>query len=316
MIERTIGVVGSDREIALITGASSGLGIEFARQLAARGCDLVLTARREQLMAALALELEARHGIQVIVEALDLATPGAAGELKRRLDQRGVEPSALINNAGFGLFGPFIEQEEAKLRDMLQLDVLALTELTHVFGRAMAARGRGRILLVASVAAYQPTPLYAGYGAAKAYVLSLGESLGVELAPRVSVSVLSPGLMDTGFLGVSGQTPSRAMTRNMVLPADAAKLGLETMFAGRSSAVTGRANRIAFVPQSPHNPSLPSADDPQDSAIAPLRRPRGVPGGSPRRPRTGSRRRGWRKAPATASHSRVRGRRKSASTRR
>lgn len=236
----------SSGEIALITGASSGLGIEFATQLASQGHDLVLTARREREMSDLARELEARHGVQVVIEPLDLSAPDAAADLKQRLDQRRIEPSLLINNAGFGLFGPFIEQDGLKLRDMLQLDVVALTELTHAFGRAMAARGRGRILLVASVAAYQPTPLYAAYGAAKAYVLSLGESLGVELAPAVTVTVLSPGLMDTGFLEVSGQTPSKAMLRNMVTPADAARLGLDAMFAGRSSAVTGGANRAAL----------------------------------------------------------------------
>ncbi len=127
---------------------------------------------------------------------------------------------------------------------MLQLNIVSLTELSHVFGRRMAARDGGHILLVASLAAYQPDPLLAAYGASKAYVLSLGEALNVELAPKVGVTVLSPGLMDTGFNAVSGfQTPS-SLKRTQLLPATVARIGLEAMFAGRSSVVAGRLNKV------------------------------------------------------------------------
>ena len=130
---------------------------------------------------------------------------------------------------------------------MLQLDIVALTELTHVFGRRMADRGRGRILLVASLAAYQPAPLLAAYGAAKAYVLSLGEALHVELAPRVGVTVLSPGLMDTEFNDVSGYTMKPSMRRTLLPTGRVAEIGLDALFRGRSSVIAGRLNRaMAF----------------------------------------------------------------------
>uniref|UniRef100_B0T3R2 Short-chain dehydrogenase/reductase SDR n=1 Tax=Caulobacter sp. (strain K31) TaxID=366602 RepID=B0T3R2_CAUSK len=230
---------------ALVTGASSGLGAEFARQLAARGYGLVLTARRKEPMQQLAEALGQEHRVDVLVEPLDLGVPGASVALQARLAARGVQIDVLINNAGFGLFGRFAAQDPDRLRQMLQVDILAMTELTHVFAQTMSHRGRGHILLVASMAAYQPTPLYAAYGAAKAYVLSLGEALHVELGPTVGVTVLSPGLMDTGFLDVAGQAPSAAMKRNMIEPTDAVKLGLDALFAGKSSIITGAVNRLA-----------------------------------------------------------------------
>lgn len=139
-----------------------------------------------------------------MVKAVDLAEPDSAAALQLRLDNREIEPSILVNNAGFGLSSAFLDQDPQRLRAMLQLDIVTLTELTQVFGKRMAGRGRGHILLVASLAACQPTPLLAAYGAAKAFVLSFGEALHAELAPKVSVTVLSPGLMDTGFFEVSG----------------------------------------------------------------------------------------------------------------
>lgn len=233
---------------ALVTGASGGLGAEFARQLAARGYDLVLTARREEPMRSLADELERLHGSKSLVEPLDLAAPGAAAELHYRLQSQGVAPEFLIANAAFGLFGRFIEQEEVRLAQMLQVDVVATTELAHRFGRDMAARGRGGILLVASVAAFQPTPLYAAYGAAKSYILSLGHALHVELGPSVGVTVLAPGLMDTGFLGVSGQAATPAMRRTMTDPVDVVRGGIDALLLGRASIVVGRLNRVgAFL---------------------------------------------------------------------
>ena len=127
---------------------------------------------------------------------------------------------------------------------MLQLDIVALTELTQVFGRRMAQAGGGHILLVASLAAYQPTPRLAAYGAAKAYVLALGEALHVEMAPKVGVTVLSPGLMDTGFNAVSGFSPNPAARRLTLSPARVARIGLDALFAGRPSVVAGGMNRV------------------------------------------------------------------------
>ena len=229
---------------ALVTGASSGLGVELAKALAARRINLALTARTEPPMRQLADDIRREHGVEVVVEPLDLSMPGSADALRQRLDQRGIEPDILINNAGFGLNSEFVDHDPERLRAMLQLNVVSLTELSHVFGRRMAAQGRGRILMVASMAAYQPDPLLAAYGASKAYVLSLGEALHVELAPKVGVTVLSPGLMDTGFNTVSGfQTPP-SLKRTELLPATVARIGLDAMFAGKPSVVAGRLNKV------------------------------------------------------------------------
>lgn len=229
---------------ALVTGASSGLGIELARALAARTINLVLTARREAPMRELAADLASRYGVEVAVEPADLGKPGSAAALQTRMDERGIAPDILINNAGFGLSGPFLEHDPERLQAMLQLDIVSLTELTYLLGQRMLARGDGRILLVASLASYQPSPHLASYAAAKAYVLSLGEALNVELAPKVGVTVLSPGLMDTGFNEVSGfRTPS-SVKSTMLLPAEVAAIGLDALFAGKPSVIAGRLNRM------------------------------------------------------------------------
>ena len=174
----------------------------------------------------------------------DLSAAGSAATLAARLDAGGIAPDILVNNAGFGLSGAFIDNDPERLRAMLQLNVVSLTELSHLFGRRMAAWGRGHILMVASLAAYQPDPLLAAYGGTKAYVLSLGEALHVELAPRVGVTVLSPGLMDTGFNAVSGFEAPASLDRTKLSPAEVARIGLEAMFAHRPSVVAGRLNRI------------------------------------------------------------------------
>ena len=235
---------GPNAPWALVTGASSGLGVELARALAARGNNLVLTARSEAPMQDLATQLKQRHDVEVVVEPADLGAPGSASRLQQRLDGRGIAPDVLINNAGFGLSGAFVEQELDRLRTMLQLDIVSLTELTHVFGRQMAARGSGRILMIASMASYSPCPGLSAYAAAKAYVLSLGEALNVELGPKVGVTVLSPGLMDTGFNGVSGFRPTAATRSTVLPPVEVARIGLDALYAGRPSVIAGRLNRL------------------------------------------------------------------------
>lgn len=130
---------------------------------------------------------------------------------------------------------------------MLQLDVVSFTELTLLIGREMAARGSGRILLVGSLGGYAPTPLMGAYAAAKAYVLSLGEALHVELAPKVGVTVLSPGMMDTGFSAVSGIGIPDGMRRTVLPPGKVAQIGLDALFAGKSSVIAGRLNKASLV---------------------------------------------------------------------
>jgi uncharacterized protein len=231
-------------EWALVTGASGGLGAELAYGLAARGYRLVITARNASALDAVADKIRRNHNVEVAVEALDLSVAGSATVLRDRLDQRGIDPEIVVNNAGFGISGKFVDHDAERLRELLQLNIVSLTELSHVYGRRMAARGRGRILLVASMAAYQPDPLLAAYGASKAYVLSLGEALNVELGAKVSVTVLSPGLMDTRFNAASGYETPEAM-RSMVLPtARVAELGLKAMFAGKPSVIAGRLNNL------------------------------------------------------------------------
>ncbi len=234
----------SSEQWALVTGASSGLGAQFATALAARRINLVLAARREEPMQQLAAQLRQRHGVEIVIEAIDLGQTNSAVMLQCRLAKREIEPNILINNAAFGLNSAFVDHDPDRLRAMLQLDVLAVTELTYVFGKRMAARGNGRILLVASLAAYQPTPILAAYAAAKAFVLSLGEALHVELAPKVGVTVLSPGLMDTGFFDVADYRPPASFRRTMLSPVKVAEIGLNALFAGRSSVIAGRLNRI------------------------------------------------------------------------
>lgn len=230
---------------ALITGASSGLGVDFAHELAAEGHNLVLVARRADRMHTLATELEATHPIRTKVLAMDLSAPKASAELKRQLDAEKIEIDVLINNAGFGVFGEFHEASLQKTSNMLQLNITSLTELTHLFAADMVQRGRGKIMLVASVVAYQASPNYAAYGASKAYVLSLGEALHEELKPHgITVTVLSPGATATEFFDISGQ-PSSAMKRSFMMPSrPVVKTGLAAMQRGRASVVSGWKNKL------------------------------------------------------------------------
>ena len=233
------------KQCAVITGASSGLGREFARVLAARGIDLVLVARRADPMEHLAAELRERAKIDVSVVPLDLSAPDCATTLERELRSQGISPDILINNAAFGLTGEFVGQAPERVEEMLRLDILALVSLTQLFARRMAAAGHGHILLVASLAAYQPIPLMAAYGAAKSFVLSFGEALHVELAPKVNVTVLSPGLMETEFLQVANFKPKASLRPSMVAASVVAERGVKAMFARKPSVVIGKINRLS-----------------------------------------------------------------------
>lgn len=230
---------------ALVTGASSGFGMDFARQLAARGAQLVLVARRAAPMQELAGELAAQYGRFAVIEALDLTSPGAAQQLKARLDARGISVDVLINNAGYGVYGSFLDQPLARTLDMMQLNMSALTALTHVFATDMARRGGGKILLVASIGAYQATPTYASYSATKAYVLLFGEALHEELKGRgVTVTVLSPGVTATGFFEASGQRATLYQRLVMMQSGPVAAIGLRALERGRASIVPGWLNAL------------------------------------------------------------------------
>lgn len=230
---------------ALVTGASSGLGIDFCQLLAERGANVILVARRAAEMERIAQALETQQGVKTRVETLDLSRPGCAGELKARLDAAGIAVDILVNNAGCGLYGDFLDQPREKTLNMLQLDIMALTDLTHTFASDMVHRGGGHILLVASIGAFQATPTYAVYCAAKAYVLMLGEALHEELRPRgVVVSTLSPGVTRTGFFDAAGQVPNAFQRSAMMESRPVADIGLRALSRGRSSVVAGTMNTI------------------------------------------------------------------------
>lgn len=232
---------------ALVTGASSGFGLAFCRLLAARGWHLVLAARRLEPMQQLAAQLQHQYGIQTHVIAIDLAVPGAAANLKAATDRAAIEVEILINNAGLGMFGEFLEQDAAALQSMLQLNILTLMELSHLYGAAMKARGHGRILLLASIAGFQSLPLYAAYSGSKAFVLHFGEALQQELqAFGVQLTVLAPGISDTAFFQVAGQAPGR-YHRLVQMSADSvAAAGLQALFSDRPVLLAGRINRFTI----------------------------------------------------------------------
>lgn len=233
---------------ALVTGASGGLGVEFAVLLAERGVNLVLAARNQEKLDALAADSRSRHGIEVVIHPVDMMLPGAPLELYHVIKKRGIALDILVNNAGQGLQGEFLERQIETTERMLQLNILALTHLTHAVATDMATRGGGHILMVGSMTAFMPAPTYAAYAASKSYVRMFGEALHAELRPRnVTVTVLSPGLMDTGFLSTAGQTPSQSMRRSMISPRLAAETGLQALFAGRQSVIAGGMNRLAAL---------------------------------------------------------------------
>jgi uncharacterized protein len=234
---------------ALVTGASSGLGADFARVLAEHGCPLVLVARREDRLKQLAEEIASRHGVDVRVVAMSLSEPDAPQALHERLASEGLEIDVLVNNAGFGVFGECLSIPWEREREMLQLDVVAVVHLTKLFAPDMVRRGRGWILQVASIGAYQPTPSYASYSAAKAFVLSFGEALAFELrGSGVRVTVVSPGVTATEFLQVAGQKPTLYQRLSMMKSEDVARAGVRALLRGKPSTVPGLGNKLpAFL---------------------------------------------------------------------
>jgi len=248
MTEHGVHAMTTDNSWVLITGASSGFGAEFARQYAAQGHSLVLVARRLDRLETLAEALRQQYGIDVVVEQVDLSDVAAVIQLHQRLRERGIAIDILINNAGHGLQGTFVDGTLDAALAMLQLDVVSLTAVTHVFAQDMRTRGRGKILLVASLLAYQGVEKFAVYAAAKAYVLRLGEALHRELKHEgVTVTTLSPGMSDTGFATAAQQVITPALRRMMMQPAPVVRAGIRALQAGRISVVPGWANKAAVI---------------------------------------------------------------------
>ncbi|MFP3550812.1 SDR family oxidoreductase [Paraburkholderia sp. SIMBA_049] len=198
---------------ALITGASRGLGKVFAQTLAARGMNLVLVARSGDALEALATDLAGRYGVKSIALSADLGDPNAVERIAEELKRRGVQVDLLINNAGLGLTGSFFSHDLRKKQSEIQVNVHALTALSHVFGGGMAKRGSGGIINLASNASFQPLPYMATYAATKAFVLSFSEALQFEIASAgVHVMAACPGPTATSFFdGVSTNVSSKDM---------------------------------------------------------------------------------------------------------
>lgn len=223
---------------ALITGASSGIGAEIARGLAARGVDLVLVARRADRLEALAADLR-QFGVKVEVAPADLADEAARIALAAQYPAIDI----LVNNAGLGAFGPFTETEWERTERIIEVNITALTHLTRLFAPGMAERGYGRFLMVASTAAFQPVPLYAVYAATKSYVLSFGSALNVELAERnVRTTTLCPGITKTEFSEVASQRKLGFAGRTVMSAAEVARIGLDGLAKGRGTVVSGSMN--------------------------------------------------------------------------
>jgi short-subunit dehydrogenase len=228
---------------ALVTGASSGLGVDFARELAKRGSNLILVARREERLRRVADQLAEEHGVEIDVLPADLGVRNAPATLFDSLSARGREVDILINNAGFGVHGSFVDNSWDRELEMMELDVVTLVHLTKLFVPGMVERGFGRILQVASTAAYQAVPTYAVYGGCKAFVLSFGEALNHELrGSGVSCTVVSPGVTDTEFQEVAGHDYTTYMRAMQMTSEDVARIGIRAMLRGRSSVVTGFGN--------------------------------------------------------------------------
>jgi short-subunit dehydrogenase len=241
--------VTESRPIALITGASSGIGAALARRFAAGGHDVALVARTLPRLQELADELARTYGIAAHVLRADLADPAAPGALTDELSQHGLVVEILVNNAGFGLWGPFAEADLQRELDMLQVNVVALTHLTRLLLPGMIARGHGKILNVASTAAVAPGPLMAVYYASKAYVLSFSLAIANELeGSGVTVTTLCPGPTRTAFATVAGMDESILFRSPGVMDADAvARAGYEGLMRGKTMVVPGLMNKLLVL---------------------------------------------------------------------
>ncbi len=234
------------RRTAVVTGASSGIGDRLARRFAEGGFDLVLVARREDRLNALAVELAQTYPIKAHVLAADLARPEAPREIVDQVQNGlGLEINALVNNAGFANHGPFAENAEAAEMNLVQVNIVALMHLTRLVLPGMIARRKGWILNVASTAGFGPGPLMANYYASKAYVLSFSEAVAAEVEPfGVKVTALCPGPTETAFADVAGLTTS-ALFRNKTMDADAvARMGYDALMRGQRVKVTGLKNQL------------------------------------------------------------------------
>jgi hypothetical protein len=234
------------KQTALITGASMGLGAEFARLFAEQHINLVLVARNKEKLLALAENFQKKHGIEVKVFACDLSQMNEVQALYDTCMNEHIQIDFLINNAGFGDYALFHQAEYSKLEQMIDLNIKALTKLSHLLVNQMIERGFGRIMHVASTAAFQPGPTMAVYFATKAYVLFLGEAMSNELeGTGVTVTTFCPGATETGFQQAADLHESK-LVKNKKLPgaAEVAEYGFKAMMKGELTPIHGTMNYI------------------------------------------------------------------------
>jgi len=238
------------KPVALITGASAGIGFEMAKIFAVRGYDLVVVARTAKKLKEIHTQIPA-HTIVTDIP-LDLSLPNAAAKLFAATQKKKLKVDVLVNNAGFGSNGRFVELDRKNELQEIDLNVRTLTELCHFYGKEMAARGTGKILNVASTAAFQPGPYMAVYYATKAYVLSFSEAIMEELKPKgVRVSVLCPGPTHTAFVERAGMQGIRLFKNKFMHPmsaVDVAKIGVKQFLRGKKIIIPGFMNKlVAFA---------------------------------------------------------------------
>ena len=235
---------------ALITGASSGIGAEIARQLARRGHGVTLVARREERLRELASELAGAHGIQAETVAADLGEREGRDGVAARLSELGLEVEILVNNAGFGNSAALAQADRERLLEMVRLNCEALVDLQARYTPAMVARRRGAVINVASTAAFQPMPLTATYAATKAFVLSLTEATHAELAAHgVAATALCPGPVRTEFADVAGVGESEDKLPGVfwTTPEEVARAAVEGAERGKRVVVPGVVNRAGAI---------------------------------------------------------------------
>ena len=257
----------SPNSTALVTGASAGIGACIARELAERGHNVVLVARRKERLDALATELASKHGIRAETISCDLGKAAPRGRLSRRIEELGLDVEILVNNAGFATNGPFHESDPARELEQVRVLVEAVVGLSSAFIPAMVERGRGAVLNVSSTAGLQPLPYSAGYSAAKAYVLTFSEALHHELGRHgITVTALAPGPVTTDFWEISGwqvtggHTFERAVPRPAWITAEqAARAGVNGLAAGQRVVVPHAAlrNALRAAEYLPHAVKLP-----------------------------------------------------------
>lgn len=237
------------KKVALITGASGGIGLGLANRFANDKIDLLLVARNEAKLQSLKQQIEKEQQVKVDYLAADLSTPDGLKAVKAYTEQNNLDIDYLVNNAGFGDYGAFVERSMEKYREMIELNVASLVELTHYFSKRMVARGSGKILNIASTAGFQPNPSFAVYGATKAFVISFTEALSNELeGTGVTVTLLSPGPTATGFSERADMNKTTLFQHGVMSVDKVSAVGYKAMQEGKLHVIPGFSNRlVAFL---------------------------------------------------------------------